>query len=729
MEYPNVMLDTYEFIEKIGAGGGGEVYKAYHKRLQKNVVIKKIHSNITDVINPRAEADILKNLRNTYLPQVFDYVIQDGEVFTIMDYIPGKTFRQLLDEKQTFHKKQILKWAKQLTEVVSYLHTQNPPIIHGDIKPDNIILTPEDNICLIDFNISSGEEKGEAHTIGYTDGYSPPEQYNMFQETLEIKRTIQQEQFDNNADATVLLEELQEETQLQSSITQSQSIEKLQQEENSVNLTRPKIYAVIDERSDIYSIGATLYHIITGRKPEKAGSRIKPIEESNTKIGEGFLEIVKRCMKEKPEDRFKSAQQMLKALQNVAKTDRRYKKLWWGQELTFLFLMLFFAGFCIMAVKGVSIIKEEKLKEYQTYLLELSKACRTEKYEEVEELYKKAIKLKETEIEPYYYKCLSLYQIKEYQTEIYFIKEILQNQTFIESQFLADTYFITGNCYFELQDYNNAVFYFEKAVKINPKNHEYYRDYVISLARIGEIEKAEEILNQVIESGIENVSVFFMKAELAFIKEDYETSKDYYLQCIKDTSDSYMKMRAYLMCAKLYDIFYQSGQTNAVIKKIELLEEAHAILPVNLQLGILETLAQAYIDYGSQNKKNTYYKKAIELFLQEIEQGWDSYETYYNLSLLYQEIGEITKSYQTLNSMQKSYGDDYKIYKRFAFLEIEQQNMIVNENRNYEKFLEYYQKAVELYQVQIKNNKSDLEMQLLDDIYNQLIIGGWIKNE
>ncbi len=171
------ITDTYEITGEIGSGGGGTVYKAYHKRLKKDVVIKKIHNDVKDIVNSRAEADILKNLRHSYLPQVFDFLEINGNVYTVMDFIPGKSFQQLLDEGVRFKQKQIIKWARQLAEALVYLHGQTPPILHSDIKPANIMLTPQGDICLIDFNISSVFSNGKAAPIGYSDGYSPPEQY------------------------------------------------------------------------------------------------------------------------------------------------------------------------------------------------------------------------------------------------------------------------------------------------------------------------------------------------------------------------------------------------------------------------------------------------------------------------------------------------------------------------------------------------------------------------
>ena len=148
------LTDTYEIQERLGAGGGGIVYKAYHKRLRKEVVLKQIRNKSISMSVNRQEVDILKNLNHSYLPQVFDFLDVDGEIYTVMSYIPGKSFQQLMKEGYHFSQNQLIRWGMQICSALNYLHSQNPPIIHGDIKPANIMLKPDGNICLIDFNVS-----------------------------------------------------------------------------------------------------------------------------------------------------------------------------------------------------------------------------------------------------------------------------------------------------------------------------------------------------------------------------------------------------------------------------------------------------------------------------------------------------------------------------------------------------------------------------------------------
>lgn len=203
----NIFSDTYEIIGYLQSGSGGAVYKAYHKRLKKEVVLKRIKQKNVNMRINRQEVDILKNLNHSYLPQVLDFLNVDGEIYTVMSFIPGHSFKELLEEGVHFTQNQLIRWGMQLCSALYYLHSQNPPIVHGDIKPANIMLTPQGNICLIDFNISFFMD--ENTVLGYTEGYTSPEQYIIALDKKSIHAIPN--------------------------------------------------HTVVDEKSDIYSVGATFY--------------------------------------------------------------------------------------------------------------------------------------------------------------------------------------------------------------------------------------------------------------------------------------------------------------------------------------------------------------------------------------------------------------------------------------------------------------------------------------
>ncbi len=176
----SVLLDnTYEILQQIGAGGGGLVYLGRHKRLDKLVVLKEDKRSVhTPEASLRREVDSLKNLSHQYIPQVYDFFVENDKTYTVMDYIDGKSFDVILKSGETFTQAQVVKWSKQLLESLHYLHTQKPKgILHADIKPANIMLTPHGDIRLIDFNIALVLGADGAVAVGRSFGYASPEHY------------------------------------------------------------------------------------------------------------------------------------------------------------------------------------------------------------------------------------------------------------------------------------------------------------------------------------------------------------------------------------------------------------------------------------------------------------------------------------------------------------------------------------------------------------------------
>lgn len=267
----------YRIYGEKGKGGGGIVYLAEHLALKKQVVLKQIINGSPDMELLRTEVDILKRLRHPALPQVYDFVNVNGNVFTVMEYIEGYNLQEYLDAGDTFSQEQIVIWARQLAEVLVYMHGQAQPVIHRDIKPSNIMIKPDGNICLIDFNISEDTTKALSQD-GYSLGYASPEQI--------------------------------------------QKVQLLQQRIVSD-------YVQVDVRSDIYSMGAVLYRLLTGRVVPKEYEALAETEWCFYPLAK----IVDKCLKVRKEERYSSARDVLHDLMHLEKTDKEYRKLTLGTRL------------------------------------------------------------------------------------------------------------------------------------------------------------------------------------------------------------------------------------------------------------------------------------------------------------------------------------------------------------------------------------------------------------
>ncbi len=268
-KYKNVRFDNYydykigdkigncSLIQKIGAGGGSNIYLAYHNNLERQVVLKEYK-----YVQSKLEMSLLLNLKHPHIPSVYDYIKEYGKEYLVMEYIHGLDLSHILRDGALDEGK-VLKYAIQLCDTVEYLHSQNPQIMHGDIKPANIIINEADDVILIDFNVSLPVKIGMGVPKGYSNGYVAP----------EVMRAI--------------------------------------------NDRETKYNPVL---ADIYGIGATLFEMVTGIRLYRA------IQDNNFAFNpkdysERLLSVIDRAIENKPEDRFGSVREMKEALVN----DKMYK--------------------------------------------------------------------------------------------------------------------------------------------------------------------------------------------------------------------------------------------------------------------------------------------------------------------------------------------------------------------------------------------------------------------
>lgn len=328
-----IIASTYEIIERIGSGGGGVVYLANHLRLGKKVVLKADKRTITtspEVL--RREVDALKGLSHTYIPQVYDFVVENGIVYTVMDYIEGESLDKPLKRGDKFDQPQIIKWAIQLLEALSYLH--NKRILHSDIKPANVMLTPQGDICLIDFNIALALGEEGAVRVGYSRGYASPEHYGT---DIEPRQT---------AEMTVKMGNTGIPEWQMKTVLMGHTVDDYQSGSSSYRKT-----ILLDVRSDIYSLGATLYHILTGKRPNNQAEDVAPI--SNEDASPQIAAIIAKAMNPNPDLRYQTAEEMLWAFEHLHENDPRTKRLRRSKRIAAAALTAMFLAGGAMAFVGL----------------------------------------------------------------------------------------------------------------------------------------------------------------------------------------------------------------------------------------------------------------------------------------------------------------------------------------------------------------------------------------
>lgn len=316
-----IIASTYEVIQKLGSGGGGVVYLVRHLRLNKKIVLKADKRKLsTPPELLRREVDVLKDLNHPHIPRVYDFFIENDTVYTAMDYIEGESLDRALKRGEKFDQATVIGWAVQLLDALAYLNSPthgDPPrgFIHSDIKPANIMLLPDGSICLIDFNISLA--LGEKNLIGCSEGYASPEHYGLdYSGSVEFSSTA--------AEPTERVPTNQETIYVPSNEITAPARLPTQPKQTTAGAVRLKTITP-DVRSDIYSMGATLYHLLCGMRPARNAKEVVPLS------GEAFspqvVTIIQKAMRPDPDLRYQSAGEMLHDFTTLRQRDSRVRAL------------------------------------------------------------------------------------------------------------------------------------------------------------------------------------------------------------------------------------------------------------------------------------------------------------------------------------------------------------------------------------------------------------------
>lgn len=265
----------YKILNEIGRGGMSTVYLAINEKANKPWAVKEVRKNgisNRELVKQSlmVEINLLKKLKHKGLPSIVDIIDQQDNYLIVMDYIEGITLENIMQEDGVQPQEKVVDWAIQLCDVLQYLHTRKPAIIYRDMKPSNIMLRSDGSVVLIDFGTAREfkERHVEDTTCLGTQGYAAPEQFGGMGQT--------------------------------------------------------------DERTDIYSLGATMYRLVTGHNPSEPPYEMYPITHWNPRLSTGLEGIIAKCTSKDPKSRYQSVQEVRYALEHYRDLDldsiRRYRR-------------------------------------------------------------------------------------------------------------------------------------------------------------------------------------------------------------------------------------------------------------------------------------------------------------------------------------------------------------------------------------------------------------------
>ncbi|MBR1757259.1 MAG: serine/threonine protein kinase [Lachnospiraceae bacterium] len=350
MKSGDLLDGKYRVLSKVGQGGMSVVYLAINERANQTWAIKEIRRDFlagqeTAKEGFISEIRILRELRHPGLPRIVDVIDTEDAVLLVMDYVEGVSLERIVEIQGPQPEDRITEWARQICDIFSYLHSRAQPIIYRDLKPSNLILQPDGRVKLIDFGTArwyQKEKMGDTTSLG-TVGYAAPEQFVKAAQT--------------------------------------------------------------DARTDLYALGATLYHLATGQNPvELSGGLDTSSElsdgERSVGLSEGLTQVVERCMRRDPNERYQSAEEVrydidhLEHFQRAYQRQRRRKMVWF---LMCLACCLLFFG-CGLFFESKSVNQAQM--EYERKMEEADKSSSPA---QKKRLYEECIEMPghSTEQEPY----------------------------------------------------------------------------------------------------------------------------------------------------------------------------------------------------------------------------------------------------------------------------------------------------------------------------------------
>lgn len=653
--------DTYEIKSIIGKGGMSTVYLAEHKRLHTRWAVKEVRKQQGARFDFLAESNILKRLQHPMLPRIVDIFEDRDCIYIVEDFVEGITIEDLLKREKRVDEQQGMQWFRDLCEVLNYLHNQHPhPIIYRDMKPSNIMLQPDGRLKLIDFGIAreyKQESNADTTYIG-TKGYAAPEQFGKAQ---------------------------------------------------------------TDARTDIYSLGVTLYHILTGKSPYEPPYQFVPARQLRPELSPGVEYILNKCIQSEPADRYQSIGTLVDDLDHSFRFDKAYKKYVAAKRRRIALLIVMFTASVGMIAGGRTLMRQEKETAYAELLSQASELYR-ENYEAAVAALDSARMLYPERADADRQQTYALYLNGKWQECIDYGMQTLEK--YGED---TPTRLSVAAAQFELGQYEAAA---EGFAQGNDLSVDYLRDYAVCLGRMGRVDEAETILEELIGKGANADVTQYVQGEVYFAQKDYLSAESAFLDALEQSDTTALTRRCYISLGDLYRDCAALVRVDAspiaypATKSAELLSAAVVQEGLRYDSVLWEMLALAYFEayHTDVTISQNYLKKAADCFNRVIELGVSKEYLYSNLYTIYYELKDYGKAEQALAAYEGAFPDDYMPHALRGMMLITIENGKSQNRRNYQAALYEYEVAGSM----LRSSDETTYYQQLGSLIDSLKRNGWL---
>ncbi len=653
--------DTYELKAVIGRGGMSAVYLAEHKRLHTNWAVKEVRKQQGAKFDFLAESNILKRLNHPMLPRIVDIFENQDCIYIVEDYVEGITLEEVLHRQPRVEESQGIQWFRDLCDVLGYLHSQEPhPIIYRDMKPSNVMLQSDGTLKLIDFGIAREYKKESSADTTYigTKGYAAPEQFGTAQ---------------------------------------------------------------TDARTDIYSLGVTMYHLLTGKSPYEPPYQFVPARQLVPELSHGIEYILNKCIQPEPANRYQNVDEILDDLDNSYRFDKAYKRYKAVKRLRACVIVVMLAASIVLTGAGWLKIGGERETEYGE-LLDEAMECSADDYARTVELLDEARELYPDRADADRIQTYALYLSGAWQECVDYGLEAMERYGEDREILLA-----MAPAYFELGMYEEAAEGFRQGGELSSDN---MRDYAVCLGRLGRTDEAQEVLAELIEQGADAEETIYVQGEVALSLDQYVEAESAFLEVLDKTESLQLRRRCYIALADLY----REGAALARVgefpielpatKAVEILAKAVSEDGMRFDTVLWESLGLAYFDafHMDVDAPQDYLVRAGNCFERVIELGVTKEYLYSNLYTIYYELGQYDNAAKALDDFESVYPGSFMPHALRGMLYITIENGKPQEERDYREAEEEYEKAGE----KIRSSDETTYYQQLGSLIEELRKNGWL---